>query len=157
MVISAGGRRWTIQKHLISVFHEFIDRISLTQPKKSVTETKWLVISECFCTKNSKAPGHGLGLNRHSSNGGSGGNLGAEICYHIWPSIAVGECRNSDFCPEIDFLDRNRSPTAPSCALAQVFPRAAREGLDRAHARKATRKRRKRAMACGTLIVVTRA
>ena len=41
-----------------------------------------------------------MDLNRHTSSDESGGNLGAELSYLIWPSISSGESINSDFCSE---------------------------------------------------------
>ena len=41
-----------------------------------------------------------MGLNRNTSSDKPGGNLGAELSYHIWPSISSGETGISDFCSE---------------------------------------------------------
>ena len=54
-----------------------------------------------------------MGLNRHTSSDESGGNLGAELSYHIWSSISSGESINSDFCSENFGFGQNSEIIAP--------------------------------------------
>jgi len=57
-----------------------------------------------------------MGLNRHSSIGESEGNLGAEICYYIWSSIAVGERIISDFCSKIINFGERKKQISDCCS-----------------------------------------
>ena len=78
---------------------EFLDCV---QKKKNATETKLtngsLLLLNVFARKIYRRPA--MGLNRHTSSDGSGGNLGAWLSYHIWSSTTSGETGISDFCSE---------------------------------------------------------
>ena len=47
-----------------------------------------------------------MGLNRHTSSDEPGGNLGAELSYHVWSSISSSETIISDFCPKPKFSEQ---------------------------------------------------
>ena len=92
---------------------EFLDCV---QKKKNATETKLtngsLLLLNVFARKIYRRPA--MGLNRHTSSDGSGGNFSAELSYYKRSSISSGETRNPDFCSEIfGFGRKSEIPVSP--------------------------------------------